>query len=204
MVTDMRAQAESTDDDSDEGIDRPTGKRLWAVFHEEYFSRIHSYMKDRKGLREVTDRILNALGVSTNYGADYPHDDIDPFTLISKVTALDGKRFLNRKRGYELIKKEFNLSSEIPTDNAGVPKQPMNNSTFSCRTGLSWEFFDSAVKYRNHQSDENRVSFIEAFDALTNTDEVTWVRAPKATASLFLARPLFLSDCRQLCQKILP
>jgi len=67
----------------------------------------------------------------------------------------------------------------------------MDNSTFSYKTDLSWNYLEAAINYRNNKSDENRKQFIQAFDAIANSDENTWVKAPSATMAIFWMDPYF-------------
>ncbi len=172
------------------GLDEPSGRKAWAVFHDEYYRKLLGYRDRRRELREKTDRVLEKLGLRIGYGKDYPAGDMDPFTLIIKVTALDGKRFDRRSKGYSLLKEEFGISASIPSDNDGLPKIPMLNSTFSHLTDLSWEFFASAMEYRDDQSEDNRARFVKMFDAMIG-ERWSWVAVPKATVALFGMDPYF-------------
>ena len=188
----LDSQNEQELDFGDEGdFDEKTKRKLWAIFHEEYFKKIAEFKDNRKELRKIANRILIQLGVSLSYGEGYPENDIDPFTLISKITALDKNKFEKRKKGYELLKEEFNLQSTIPSDNNGVPKQVNQNSVFSFRTDLSWELFESAMNYKNKQSNENRNRFIKAFNSIVDGGNSTWVKTTSATMALFWMDPYF-------------
>ncbi len=171
-------------------FDEPTGRKVWAVFHEEYFRKVLGY-RDRRGeLREKTDRVLGELGISTDYGSGYPAGDMDPFTLISKVASSDRKRLERVRRGYELIKGEFRLAARVPSDLNGLPKYISSQAVFSRFTDLSWEFFASAMEYRDDQSEANRERFVRAFDDIIS-EKWSWVAAPKATVALFGMDPYF-------------
>lgn len=179
---------EDNDLDSENDFDVATGMKKWAVFHEEYFNKMLEYVDRRSELREITDSILATLEVSLKYGVGYPENDIDPFTLISKIIALVPKR---RKSGYELLKREFGLNSDVPMDINGVPIQRMDNSTFSFKTDLSWNYLKTAMDYKNDPSEGNKQRFVSVFNMLANSDENTWVRAPTATMALFWLDPYF-------------
>ena len=171
-------------------FDETTGRKAWAIFHEEYFRKVLGY-RDRRGeLREKTDRVLGELGISTDYGSGYPAGDMDPFTLVSKVASSDRKRFERGRRGYELIKGEFGLAARVPSDLNGLPRCISAQTVFSRFTDMSWEFFEAAMTYRDDQSEANRERFVRAFDAIIS-EKGTWVAAPKAAVALFGMDPYF-------------
>ncbi len=152
-----------------------------------------SFKDDRKTLIKKIENVYESIGVKLPTLESGELNDIDPFTVYGLFNK--GLTDANRKLIIQGLKKEFDVSADIPSDFAGVPV--LNNMMatfyrFQGREGRKeedipnlWEVFEAALNYSKERNEDNRLRLIKAYNQAKTQFAVRW----NLTMALFWIRP---------------
>ncbi len=174
-------------------IDRYT----WVAFYTEFATKLLEYKNNRKALIEKVRNVFeNAEMNLPKLEKDNNIIDIDPFTVFGTINK--NLNDTNRIKLIESYKKEFGLTSTVPTNFDGIPIIMALSAAFYYFVGERnendidnlWYLFESAIKYADTPNNENEQKFIRCFDTVKKQKGIKW----NITMGLFWIRPnIFLN-----------
>lgn len=169
----------------------------WIDFYSKFADKLLEYKNNRSGMIDKIVHVYEKLGIKLpELEIDGLPEDMDPFTVFG----LFNKGIIERNR-IAIIKEmdsEFNVGATIPQVFPGVPILNNLKANFYLFKGDRrkkdidnlWVVFETALRYSEKASDENKKSFAEAFDKVMSQNGIRW----NITIGLFWIRPYdFLS-----------
>ena len=169
----------------------------WADFYSEFADKLLEFKDNRNLLIKKIQNVYSAIDMKlpslerdedNNIIVPY---DIDPFTIF----ALFNKQITdeNRITIINQIKNEFLINSPAPNDFYGIPLANNMSATFyffangrdEDDINNLWEVFESAIKFSNVESSQNRENFIKYYNRVLKQKGVKW----NITMGLFWIRP---------------
>ena len=166
----------------------------WIDFYMEFASKLLEYQYDRKTLIEKIVTVYDQIGINlpkleTN---EVPYD-IDPFTVYGLFNK--GITNANRISIITAIAKEFHVDAAIPDSFDGIPVLNNQKATFYWFEGGRgdrdidnlWDVFSKGLNLAEHDSAENRIAFVSAYDRVLVQKGVRW----NITMGLYWIRPYF-------------
>ena len=171
------------------------GKRFtWVDFYVEFASKLLAFKGDRAALYvKIKDAFAAADIKLPKLDSITPPADLDPFTVFGLFNKgiTDG----NRRKLITAFSEVFGVASLEPNDFDGIPVLNNLNATFYAfsddrRRGDSdidnlWRVFEAALAFSDVDTNETRISFIEAYDKAAAQFGLGW----KLTMGLYWARP---------------
>lgn len=148
----------------------------WVDFYKEFAHKLLDYKYNRQEL------ITKVKGIYTDIGINLPTlekdnqiVDIDPFTVFALFNKSSMKEE-NRIKIISAVAERFNVHAAIPTSFDSIPVLNNQNATFYYFVGSRgerdiddlWDLFDSALKYAENPSKENRDVLSKYFDLTIN------------------------------------
>ncbi len=173
------------------------GEFNWIDYYSEFATKLLAFKRDRTGLIRKLRNVYDAIGMKmpTLERTEVPFD-IDPFTVFGMFTK--GIKNENRMRIMSGMKKEFDLSSDVPQGFDGIPVLMNLKATFYRFEGEReendidrlWELFEAAIRFSDSETDETRRAFCECYDLVCKQHGIKW----NITIGLYWIRPYtFLS-----------
>ena len=148
----------------------------WVDFYRKFAGVLLTYRNKRE------DLITNVKQIYQNIGIDLPtleRDnelvDIDPFTVFGLFNK-SSMRVENRIKIITAVKEIFDVKAEVPSTFDSIPVLNNQNATFYYFSGERgdediedlWSLYDSALKYVDKQSKENKAQMSKYFDLVVN------------------------------------
>lgn len=166
----------------------------WTSFYEGLATKLLSFKRDRAKLIELLQVAYESIGMSLpKLDSTLVPKDIDPFTVYGLFNK--GITEANRKKIIAALAKKFSIEAEQPKDFAGVPVVNNLNATFyafvgdkrrgECDVDNLWDVFEAEIALAADITDENRKSFVDAFNRTVVQFSLGW----KLTMGLYWARP---------------
>ena len=168
----------------------------WIPFYEEFATKLLEYEYDGK---ELFIQLENVRRIFVKWGRPalpLDFDNVDPFTVIALFNR-DSQKTKPEKREIitEQIKKDFEISHDIPRDFNGIPLLSHHNFLYykdedprveNERIEKIWKLFSSAIKLADSIDDEQivRKSFIDNFNVVNEFCITSYI-----TYALFWSRP---------------
>ena len=168
-----------------------SNRYTWVDFYQNFATNLLAYKNDRKLLIEKLFTIFSDIGIKIseieNNGTII---DIDPFSVFGMFNK--GLKEKNSERFIKMLADEFDVPYLTPSHFSGVPiimKSYVKFSGFNsqCLNEINnlWNLFESALKYSDSNSSENRKNFINTFNIVTAQKGLRW----KITMGLYWIRP---------------
>lgn len=148
---------------------------IWEKFYTEFALKLLEYKDKRSELIEKVKAIYDITDINMpKLEENYNLVDIDPFTVFGLFNK--GITEENRRKILKVIKKLFDIKTEVPTSFSGLPVLNILNSNyyrFIDERGENdiddlWGLFESAFVYNNSNTSENREIFSKYFDLAIN------------------------------------
>lgn len=167
----------------------------WVEFYSELANKLLPYKNRRRELIEKLQALYDRLGMKLpKLDSSTTPTDIDPYTifgLFNKGISQD-----NRIKIIGALAKSFDVSTDIPSEFAGIPVLNNLNATFYAFVGDDrrgeydidnlWRVFEAELALAADDNDENRRAFVKAFDDTVTQFGLGW----KLTMGLYWVRPL--------------
>lgn len=179
----------------------------WTDFYIEFAHKLLEYKDNRSELIEKVQKVFNDLNMTLpalerdSDGNDIAPYDIDPFTIF----ALFNKQisYENRVNIINQIKKEFSISSKVPTSFHGIAvvnNLKANFYRFEGNRGENdidnlWKLFENSINY----SQENSNEFVSSFNTVINQEGIRW----NITMGLNWISPFTFINLDTHCRKLL-
>lgn len=153
-----------------------TDRYEWVDFYEELAHRLLEYKDNRKELASKVIQIFQDTGIEMPpLESDNKLIDIDPFTIFGLFNRNSMKE-VNRFKILSAVSSLFDISANIPVGAETIPVIDNRNAvfySFSNKRGANdindlWNLFETALKYSNNKSNENRKEIIKHFDIVIN------------------------------------
>lgn len=144
----------------------------WVEFYKELASKLLQYKANRAGLVDKVKQIYETTGINMpTLEKDNQLVDIDPFTFFGLFNKSSMKEE-NRVKILSAIASLFSISAPVPTSFSSIPVLNNQNATFYYFVGDQedrdiddlWDLFESALRYANAPTAENRASLSKYFD----------------------------------------
>ncbi len=148
----------------------------WIDFYKELAYKLLQYKGNRPELVSKVRQIYEETGINLpTLEKDNQIVDIDPFTFFGLFNKSSMKPS-NRVAILSAIARLFDISSPVPTSFDSIPVLNNQNATFyyfidereAGDIDELWELFDSAIKYADNPSSENRAYLSDYFDRAIN------------------------------------
>lgn len=148
----------------------------WVDFYKEFAHKLLEYKDKRHELITKVKGIYSDIGINLpTLEKDNQIVDIDPFTVFALFNKSSMKEE-NRIKIISAMAERFNVQSAVPTSFNSIPVLNNQNATFYYFVGSRgesniddlWELFDSALKYAENPSKENRDVLSKYFDLTIN------------------------------------
>ena len=144
----------------------------WVEFYKELASKLLQYKASRGDLVAKVKKIYETTGINMpTLEKDNQLVDIDPFTFFGLFNKSSMKEE-NRVKILTAIASLFSISAPVPTSFSSIPVLNNQNATFYYFVGEReehdiddlWDLFESALRYANAPTAENRASLSKYFD----------------------------------------
>ena len=148
----------------------------WVGFYKELAHKLLQYKDNRPELVIKVRQIYEETGINLpTLEKDNQIVDIDPFTFFGLFNKSSMKPS-NRVAILSAIARIFGISSPVPTSFDSIPVLNNQNATFyyfiderdDNDIDELWELFDSALRYADNPSSENRAYLSDYFDRVIN------------------------------------
>ena len=148
----------------------------WVGFYKELAHKLLQYKDNRPELVIKVRQIYEETGINLpTLEKDNQIVDIDPFTFFGLFNKSSMKPS-NRVAILSAIARNFGISSPVPTSFDSIPVLNNQNATFyyfiderdDNDIDELWELFDSALRYADNPSSENRAYLSDYFDRVIN------------------------------------
>lgn len=148
----------------------------WIDFYKEFSHLLLAYKSSRQELIDKVKSIYSDTGINLpTLEKDNQIVDMDPFTVFGLFNKSSMKES-NRVKIISAIAEKFGVRSNIPTSFDSIPVLNNQNATFYYFVGERaehdidelWELFETALKYANNPSAENREVLSKYFDLAIN------------------------------------
>ena len=167
-------------------------KLAWTIFFEAFATKLLAYIDKRKELVNKLQNVFNKINMPfPKLEEDGIVEEVDPFTVFGMFNK--GITNNNRIKILTGIAQEFDIPIDVPSSFDGIPVLlPMKSSFvhFKAHRGVNdidnlWIVFESALKYVENPSEENKSAFINSYDVATTITGVNW----NLTMGLYWIRP---------------
>lgn len=149
----------------------------WVDFYKEFANKLLVYKNNRSELIKIIKEVYEESGINMpKLEAENHFDDIDPFTTFGLFNK--GIREENRIKLISSFAKKIGVSSSIPSSFGSIPVLNNQNATFYHFVGdpdrkpedkdALWNLFETALKYAENSSPENRTAMSKWFDRAIN------------------------------------
>jgi len=147
----------------------------WVEFYSEFAKKLLPFKDSRKSLIEKIKNIYDRISISLpKLEKDNNIVDIDPFTIFGLFNK--GITTENRIKVLTAIAEDFDIKATVPTSFDSLPVLNNQNATFYYfidERGESdiddlWGLFESALKYADDPSPDNREEVSKYFDLAIN------------------------------------
>ena len=144
----------------------------WVEFYMELAAKLLQYKTNRGDLVDKVKKIYETTGINMpTLEKDNQLADIDPFTFFGLFNKSSMKEE-NRVKILSAISNLFSISAPVPTSFSSIPVLNNQNATFYYFIGERedhdiddlWDLFESALRYANDPTAENRASLSKYFD----------------------------------------
>ncbi|WP_068449263.1 AAA family ATPase [Caviibacter abscessus] len=147
----------------------------WVDFYKAFANSLLAYKNKRNELIDIIKNIYEEIDINMpTLEKDNNIIDIDPFTVFG----LFNKSFMKESNRVKIISsfvKKLQINVNIPTSFASIPVLNNQNATFYSFNDVSendinelWLLFESALKYSENPSEENRSIVSKYFDIVIN------------------------------------
>ncbi len=164
----------------------------WIGFYEEFATKLLEYKDKRTELIDKIRSIYERAGTALpTLDKDNNITDIDPFTVFGLFNK--GLSDENRVKLAESIKKEFNISANMPKAFNGVPVLDNRRAFFyhwrddrlPHEMDNLWRIFISALNFAESDTEAYRQAFIDAYNTVRTHKGIKW----NLTMGLYWIRP---------------
>lgn len=148
----------------------------WVDFYKEFSHLLLAYKSSRQELIDKVKSIYSDIGINLpTLEKDNQIVDIDPFTVFGLFNKSSMKES-NRVKIISAVAEKFGVRTDIPTSFDSIPVLNNQNATFYYFVGDRakhdidelWDLFESALKYADNPSGENREVLSKHFDLAIN------------------------------------
>ena len=141
-----------------------TNQYDWVNFYDEFSHLLLAYKSNRQELIEKVKKMYSDTSISmSTLEKDNKIVDIDPFTVFGLFNKSSMKE-TNRVKIISALAEIFGVKTSVPTSFDSIPVLNNQNATFysfveeraSRDIDELWELFETALKYADNPSAENR------------------------------------------------
>lgn len=144
----------------------------WVEFYEEFAQKLLNYKNNRTELVNIVENVYKDTGIGIPKLDNQKLVDIDPFTVFGLFNKGITKE--NRIKIISSFANKLKIQAKIPTSFDSIPVLNNLSAVYFSFTNrdeyieVLWKLFESALKYSNNQSKENRDKLSHYFDLVIN------------------------------------